>query len=303
MSEQPASGAGKAQPPKIKAEDNPWYLLATLYGVPDHLDRDLGEKNRIAWNRYFADNLDDEGRKKLIEDKQYPAEELTAFSSKELEGVATAFAERCGPTKRLALPTSGADIDFSNVEFDRDVTFYRFVLQTCSFEGAIFSGGASFGGATFHWAAFDGATFSGRAYFVGATFERGSFVGAIFSELAAFEGATFSQRADFGGAMFSQLANFGGATFFRAAYSSFAILSGFACFDDAAFSRQVYFDGAIFSCRANFLKTTFGQTSRFVNAELKDKTSFEGATFETKPPEFFGAKLHQDTVWRGITWP
>jgi hypothetical protein len=21
-------------PPKIKAEDNPWYLLATLYGVP-----------------------------------------------------------------------------------------------------------------------------------------------------------------------------------------------------------------------------------------------------------------------------
>ncbi|MGQ0444760.1 MAG: hypothetical protein ACT4O2_06465 [Beijerinckiaceae bacterium] len=30
----PESGTGDAKPPKIKAEDNPWYLLATLYGVP-----------------------------------------------------------------------------------------------------------------------------------------------------------------------------------------------------------------------------------------------------------------------------
>jgi hypothetical protein len=30
----PESGAGEPKPPKIKAEDNPWYLLATLYGVP-----------------------------------------------------------------------------------------------------------------------------------------------------------------------------------------------------------------------------------------------------------------------------
>ncbi|MGA3340768.1 MAG: hypothetical protein ABSD11_09075 [Methylocella sp.] len=32
--EKPASGAGEAKPPKIRAEDNPWYLLATLYGQP-----------------------------------------------------------------------------------------------------------------------------------------------------------------------------------------------------------------------------------------------------------------------------
>ena len=28
------SDAGEAKPPKKKAEDNPWYLLATLYGLP-----------------------------------------------------------------------------------------------------------------------------------------------------------------------------------------------------------------------------------------------------------------------------
>jgi hypothetical protein len=36
---------------------------------------------------------------------------------------------------------------------------------------------------------------------------------------------------------------------------------------------------------------------------MKGKTSFEGAIFKTEPPQFFGAKLHQGTVWRGITWP
>ena len=29
------SDAAEQTPPKIKAEDNPWYLLARLYGVPD----------------------------------------------------------------------------------------------------------------------------------------------------------------------------------------------------------------------------------------------------------------------------
>ena len=43
--------------------------------------------------------------------------------------------------------------------------------------------------------------------------------------------------------------------------------------------------------------------SKFVNAEMKDETSFEGAIFKRSRLEFFGAKLHQGTVWRGITWP
>jgi hypothetical protein len=36
---------------------------------------------------------------------------------------------------------------------------------------------------------------------------------------------------------------------------------------------------------------------------MKGETSFEGAKFEKEPPKFFGAKLHQGTVWRGIKWP
>ena len=36
---------------------------------------------------------------------------------------------------------------------------------------------------------------------------------------------------------------------------------------------------------------------------MKGETSFEGAIFDKEPPRFFGAKLHQGTVWRAITWP
>jgi hypothetical protein len=31
-----------------------WYLLATLYGVPEEVDQKLQAKNRAAWTRYFA---------------------------------------------------------------------------------------------------------------------------------------------------------------------------------------------------------------------------------------------------------
>jgi hypothetical protein len=34
----PEGEAGKEKTPKTKAEDNPWYLLATLYGVPREPD-------------------------------------------------------------------------------------------------------------------------------------------------------------------------------------------------------------------------------------------------------------------------
>jgi uncharacterized protein YjbI with pentapeptide repeats len=397
----PGSEAAEQTQPKTKAADNPWYLLATLYGVPTTWDVELRAKNRVAWNRYFAANLDEETRTKIIEEKRHLADELTPFSPDELRDVQTAFAERCkASAKKPALPASNADIDFSNVKFERDVFFGGYLFTRCSsyqsatsgralfgsatsglalfggatysgdacFEGATFAGGATFGGATFSAGAnfhatffagadFNGATFSGGADFKGATFfGKADFNGAMFSGGAGFDGATFSSRAGFHGATFSGgacfrgatfsgLAGFGDATFSGAyfdgatfsggvyfsgatlsgAYFNGATFSGDASFDGATFSGSAYFSGATFSGGATFGGVTFfamalfgGATfsgdasfdgakfqmsSSFVNAEMKDTTSFEGAIFKTEPPKFFGAKLHQDTVWRRITWP
>jgi uncharacterized protein YjbI with pentapeptide repeats len=294
--DKPESGGGEAKPPKIKAEDNPWYLLATLYDVPGKGDEELREKNRTAWNRYFAANLDVEARTRLIEEKRHPAEELRPFSSNELREVATAFAERSrASANKPALPASYAKIDFSNVEFEFDVSFagYRF-SRWAVFEGATFSGEADFGG----------ATFPGGAVFPGAIFSRSAnFHGATFSGAAYFQGATFSGTASFQGAAFSVWADFFSATFSFDAYFQGATFSGGAVIGRATFSGGASFDGATFSGHTGFGKTTFGGTTSFVNAEMKDETSFEGAIFETKAPKFFGAKLHQGTVWRGIKWP
>ena len=87
------------------------------------------------------------------------------------------------------------------------------------------------------------------------------------------------------------------------------------------FPRQGYFDGATFvglmvkqrlirMCvsipllsRGKRILKPYLPSNALVNAKMKEETSFEGAIFKTEPPQFFGAKLHQGTVWRGITWP
>jgi hypothetical protein len=56
--EEPESKDREPKPPKIRAEDNPWYLLATLYGAPEFDNYELQAKNTVAWNRYFAANFD-----------------------------------------------------------------------------------------------------------------------------------------------------------------------------------------------------------------------------------------------------
>jgi hypothetical protein len=159
------SGAGEKEPPKIKAEHNPWYLLATLYGVPEEGNDELRNKNRAAWNRYSAANLSEQTRARLIEEKPHLAEELRPFLPEEperLQEIKDAFAKRYKDLgKNLQFPAGDSFIDFSNVEFDRDVFFDGYVFAKCSFRRASFSGKANFFSASFlGTAAFSGCTFS-----------------------------------------------------------------------------------------------------------------------------------------------
>ena len=131
-------------------------------------------------------------------------------------------------------------------------------------------------------ASFAGATFSDQVRFVDATFSRGvTFFRATFSGLANFYDTTFSSEASFLGTTFS----------------------GVAKFDRAIFSDLVRFHEVAFSDEASFVGTKFQAVSSFVNAEFKGESNFETAKFLIKPPRFFGTKLHQGTVWRGVDWP
>lgn len=89
-------GAGdEAKAPKTKAEDNPWYLLATLYGVPTGRDLDLRERNRCAWNHCFAAGLDEKMVDWLIQEKRFSPKELRPIYAPEQDPeIAKAFAQR-----------------------------------------------------------------------------------------------------------------------------------------------------------------------------------------------------------------
>jgi uncharacterized protein YjbI with pentapeptide repeats len=268
-------------------------LLATLYGEAESNDDDLHARNRTAWNRFMAAELTDDARALLIKEGRCSAEDLRPFSPEELSEVEQRSAERCRQATGEA-GTAGADlplpdvkqhrIDFSNVKFDRPFLAKGFFFPAKpdvefgepDFSGAIFSNQADF----------SGATFSGMADFSGTT----------FSGSVDFSGTTFSGSVDFSGATFSDWAVFSGATF-----SDWAIFSG-ATFSGATFPGLADFSGASFS-GANFRGASFRKETLFVNAKMKGPTRFEDATFSTAPPGFFGAKLHEGTVWRGVKWP
>lgn len=221
VSEEPGSNAVEPKPLKIKAEDNPWYLLATLYGEPKGSILYFGEdelmaRNRIAWNRYFAEAI----RIRLSVEEQHAADELTPFSPDELQEVAEAFAGRCkASSKKFSLPATTDYIDFSNVEFGQRVYFQQYY----------------FGWSTF----FNEATFSGYA----------RFSGAIFSDLASFRGATFSSPVAFGGARFSGTADFGGTIFFDWASFEGSTFGGHASFINTEMRTETSFNGTTFKTK------------------------------------------------------
>jgi uncharacterized protein YjbI with pentapeptide repeats len=270
-------------------------LLATLYGVPDLEDYESQKKNRVAWNRYFAEKLDEETRALLLREKRHSEEELSPFLPNELQQIRENFAKRRGSVTDCYIPTRNSVIDFSGVNFSRGVYFEGYLFSTHSdFKGATFLGRAIFAGATFSLStSFNAVSFLDAAYFDRATFADG----------ADFEGATFSGTAEFTDTVFADVAVFKGTTFADGAEFGGAIFSDWALFNGASLLGDVEFSGAIFARRTNFDEVVFDASSSFVNSEMKEETTFEGGTFKTEPPRFFGAKLHQGTVWRGITWP
>jgi uncharacterized protein YjbI with pentapeptide repeats len=311
----PESGAGEPKPPKMKAEENEWYLLATLYGVGQN------DKNRRAWNRYFAARLDPETRGRLIKEDRHPKDELTPpFLPDDSQEIEKAFAERSKDPLRKP-PKSDWLINFKDIQFDEGVRFEKFLFTACSFEGAVFSS-ARFDKATFSRSInFKKATFHGEADFNGASFRetfplgaQTDFSGTRFLSAVSFDEAAFAREVCFNGTIFSDETRFRAASFSGKTYFADATFSGQTYFNGATFSwvefvgharfdKNVYFDGATFTGETNFTNAIFAAQSTFVNAKMKYDTSFEGTIFEWEPPKFFEAELHEGTNWNAKKWP
>ena len=295
----------------IPCEENPYYRLATVHGVPDEKmseesSEDLSFRNLYTWNRYFAQGLNDLRKAELKKE---------GVSSYGIDDPLTTV-EQEAIRKRLnglEEPDYKEKIDFRKVQFELELGMEYFVFPNgVDFSKSRFEMGANFNQANFSGNAdFEEAKFSDYANFNRAKFSSGSdFIGANFSGNADFKKAKFSGPSCFDGAKFSGEANFKGAEFSNcldlieekfsslvyvegsalSGYADFgrAKFSGNACFEGVKFSGCVLFDGAKFSGEASFNVAIFLGYTSFSNAKFSGNAIFRGAANIDERREFGG---------------
>ncbi len=272
----------KSEAKQRRANDNPWYCLATLYGeqLGEEFDDELTKRNRVAWNRWMAGALNDEQRAELVK-SGFSENELVPLSDSEICAFREAFNVRCGCEGGL-LPDLTDDIDFDDVQFFRPTAFAGFIFpRNVSFIGAEFSRDVSFISATFLGEVdFRCATFACNhidfdlAIFISDT----DFGGASFCGDACFEATTFEGIASFNLAKFLCNASFEKATFSHYATFESVKFSGFAGFDTTIFYCGVCFDAVEFCCGGSFFWSELCGAS-FDAAKFFDDVKFSSAMF------------------------
>ena len=183
-------------------------------------------------NKYFAAELDEETRLRLIKEKLHPEDELQPFD--DLTELECAFANRCQKlAKTLRLPRHDSAIHFDGVQFDDDADFQGYLFTDCSFENAVFSPDENVEFSVSVDAKFRDVTFSGSNSFKNATFSgwadfrRARFLSVENTPMPEtnFSGATFRRGASFEGATFSGNVKFDGETTFGEVSSTLAMRS------------------------------------------------------------------------------
>ncbi len=296
------------------ANANPWYCLATLYGEQggEAVDWGLAEKNLQGWKRWIAAaSLSDADRVELARTQQ-PVREFAAQRDPELNRI---FDARM-PFRRTFPPDPNEPIDFTGTSFESPFMFRGFNCpQGVSFDFSVFSEivdfngaeipkGVHFTSATFRKHADFNSLHAGNVDISSATFAADTlFSGAAFYGMAKFDSVHFAGTVRFSQSTFSGFTSFARATFSKPAYFNSSRFSEIATFSSATFRGDTDFSSATFSKNAYFHSATFSGNASFVNSQFTALTVFANSTYETKVPDFRGAKLHEATEWHGVRWP
>ena len=115
----------------IPCEENPYYRLATVHGVQKNLFSSpfiafLNSQNRVIWNRYFAQGLDDSQKAKL-KNQGVPSNEIdTPLTVAEQEAIRKRL-------DGLEEPNYTKEIEFCKVQFDSLLPMAE-MFSKCSFD-------------------------------------------------------------------------------------------------------------------------------------------------------------------------
>jgi len=159
--------------------------------------------------------------------------------------------------------------DFSEVEFDKDISFYRctFKCET-KFNSTVFSGIVKFTGVQFNNVVnLNKVNFKDEAQFYRAKFNRAILTETKFENKANFANAVFSEKAYFTDAVFIREVKLNNILFKNNAYFKNAIFKDFTDFGETNFEKNANFYNADFKKPVNFSSIIFNGSLNFVNAK------------------------------------
>lgn len=290
-----------ARQPKLKpANENPWYVLMTLFGEQEgeEIDWELHKKNREVWNAWAVrgapqnwnhNEFSQEVAKVLevpnSECEQNRWSELVNAHTKGEERVQDAFErvyrERNGSDAQVpALPNAADKANFSGIEFNKAICAKQMVFP----RGADFSD-VSFGKNII----FERTLFAAQSYFVGVE----------FLENVTFENSTHWSEMNFLGATFVEETNFRGCNFKKTTTFSRAHFYSRADFSSVVFEGIASYTAAQFGARSN------GERVSFRDCLFQRPTSFRNCAFVSCYPDLSGAELHEKTAFSAQArfWP
>lgn len=296
--------------PLRPAEDNLWYVLATIHGKVkseklwaelEEYDRNTILRNQNTWNKLMYQKLTEKDRKKIVE---------TGFLHKELGAITPEEERKIMKKLQFRFEENGFQedgynllkriinaklIDMGGLQIKKPIYMAGFIFSDVVFYYSEFHEIADFEGAYFGEGKFDRATFKSDVNFKETIFNGNcSFPKTIFELSSSFEKVKFYGGFGFQGAKF----NTKGISLNRIGMHG-------ANFKESVFFIYSNFSEAEFYSRVDFSEAEFYGSSYFHNVKFEDKTDFIDADFKIFPPEFYGAELHKNTIFtkNDKKWP
>ncbi|MEQ9326704.1 MAG: pentapeptide repeat-containing protein [Rhodospirillales bacterium] len=233
---------------KRKANENPWYLLATYYGEQsgDDIDYGLHNKNRIIWNRWMSGFLAKERRDAYFADGFLSQEEINFLGK---EDRISLWSD--GRSPFISAPNPNEKIDLRNTLF----------LHHVHFEGFLFLSEIDIGNSVFEKStSFANSEFLSDAVFVNSVFARF----ADFSKIK-FYGSVGFQRSKFG-----DVSQFSDTNFYKSVNM-----------------KSVTFHDIIYTVRTKFEKNVYFRHSKFLSDSCFSHISVENE-IDFEDCEFIG---------------
>ncbi len=256
------------------ANENPWYVLMTLYGEEGpYLGPDNREKNRKAWNAWACQNLDEPTKAKISEETGLDIKELsgwTALESEIRDQFRKAFPARSGAeVGEKGLPNSNDEIVLNGTIFEAPIELNNYVFACdIALANSVFENRVEIRSSFFRC----------DAIFTNAKFQRDlNFNGSIIRGESQFESAKFDGHALFESADFWKTVRFNSAEFTLKTWFQHAEFHTVAFFNNAIFTEDTMFNGATFKREAHFHNVKFHSDTLFSEAFFAGKTSFENA--------------------------